>query len=475
MSRLFSHMASGTSTRLRIWLSVAAMGTGRVVMVAYNFFLVPILLSAWGINVYGEWVVLSAFASIAQLSNVGFLQASASEIIMRLTAGEHDEAARVISTTLISVCVLVVVVFAVAVIVLFNVDPTAAFGVKIIPAMDARLIVLLSLASVLLSFYTGPPASAIAAVAGAGVAQSTTTIVKAGELLLVIAVAWCGGGPVAVTAVLVLSALVSFGLLMLLMRRLVPWMKVSVRLFDLAILRRLLHPSLGQFLLYASVNVVAIQLPRIVLGQLAGGAGVAVFSISVTYARAARMLTSVLAPSFLVELTRAYSEGKFPLTRKFVETICALGGWLTAFAAVLMLVAAKFMFHLWTHGKIDADYTLIGVLEIAAVVGAYSEGYTYFLAGINRVWTISIAHLVVSVSAIALGILVFPVFAIQGFAAALFLPEIAMAIAGEFVSAKELQVSRWTLFWGSIQLPVRSLGGEARRAFTAIARVFSVP
>jgi len=63
-----------------------------------TIFFVPILLISWGIAVYGDWLVIMGFAMIANLSNGGLVQASVSEIILRVSAGERDEANRVFST-----------------------------------------------------------------------------------------------------------------------------------------------------------------------------------------------------------------------------------------------------------------------------------------------------------------------------------------------------------------------------------------
>lgn len=472
MSRLMSFLTGGSSPRRRIGLTVAATGLGRIVSVGYNFFLVPILLSSWGIQVYGEWIVLSALASMATLSNVGFIQASLSEMILRISAGEQEEARRVLSTTIVGLVALVIVVFGLGVVILNMADPQWLFAAKAIPVSDARVVVELSLAGVLLSFFPGALSAPISAARGAGITQAVMTIAKLGELVSIVVIALFHGGPVAVTAMPVLSAVLTSIAFVALIRHLVPWLTISVFQFRRETFRRLLHPSLGQFLLYASTNIVAIQLPRIVLGHLGGAAVVAVYSVAVTYTRAAKMLTGVLAQSFQVEITRAYGEAKYALTTKLVETICQIGGWLTALAVCGMLIFAGPLFQLWTRGKIPADFALIAILGVATVTSAYNEGFIYLLMGINRVWAIALGHFAASIVAIAAGTILYPELGVYGLAAALCLPELVLAVVGISDTAKALQTKRTALFRQSLQLPVKIVRHEAERAASVLFRPF---
>lgn len=470
MSRLISFLTGGESARRRIGVTVMATGLARLATVAYNIFLVPILLSAWGVQTYGEWIVLTALAAMASLSNVGFVSASLSEMILRVSAGEREEAARVLSTTLVGLVCLVAVVFALGTAFLMSVASGTFFGVRAVPLADARLIVDLSLASVLLGFFPGALSAPVSAVAGAGISQMVVMFAKLGEMAVIAALAFAGYGPVVVTAVPVASAILQSLTYVALTRRFAPWLPISPFLFDRKTFARLLHPSLGQFLLFASCNIIAIQMPRILLGHLAGAAGVALFSVAVTYTRAAKMLTSVVAQSFQVELTRAYGEGRYALTARLVETICQMGLWLTGAATLAGIVLAGPLFHVWTRGKLEADHLLIAILGITCIVNAYNDGFMYLLTGINRVWSIATGHLAASLVALTLGVALFPHTGLYGVAAALMLPDLTVAVVGISDTGRSLHADRRVFFRQSLRLPLDSMRAEAGRALALVAR-----
>jgi len=451
------------SLRTRIWTSIAAAAYSRVVTVAYNIVLVPVLLWAWGIHVYGEWIILTAFATFASLSNVGFVQASASEIVLRVAAGDREGAARVLATTTVSLGALVIAALTVSAGLLIAFDPCGFLGVSVITPANAKIIIMLALSSVTLAFFVTPLSAALGAVMGAGLSSAVSACVKTCEILLVVIVALAGGRPILVAAIMVVSVMVNIAIHSILIRKLLAWLRVKKPLFDTGTFRKLLRPSSAQFLLYASVNIIAIQLPRIVLGHIAGAPAVAFFSVAVTYSRATRAITGFAAQSLQVELSRAFAECRSALVAKLVEAVCQLSFWLTLLISILLLIGAKPLFAIWTHGRVPADIPLIALLAVGTIVGSFSDAFAFLLVGINRVWRLAVSHAVASVTGVVFGALMFPVFGMAAMAAGLGLPEFATAAIGLGVVSKVLETKPWPLLKQSLNFPISMLRRETER------------
>ena len=457
-----------SSVRGRLSVSLAATTLSRGVTVAYNLVLMPILLSAWGAQIYGEWVLLTAVAAMASLSNVGIAQASASEIVMRVSAGDREQAQRVLSTTVVSLELLVAVVIAASALNISMAGSGKALGVIDIPVAEARAVVVMAIATVLAGFFTAPLGAATSAILGAGIPQGIQTGVKICELIAVAVVVRLGGGPIAVAGVLVLSACSSAIALLITGHCVAPWLRISLRAFDTNTLGRLLHPSLGYFVLFASVNILAIQLPRIVLGHFAGAETVAAFAVSVTYVRAARALGGIVAQSSQVELSRGFSEGNVQSIVSMAERICQVSVWGTVAWAALLLGAAGPLFALFTAGRIPINYPLLVWLLAGTVVGAYSDTFQYFLAGINRVWPVAVTHCVATLGGIAAAMVALRWYGVQAMAAGLALPEIATAAAGLIATASIFSLRSRNYFLKTVKLPFgrewRDMTGGFRKA-----------
>ena len=61
---------------------------------------VPIFLRHWGIDLYGEWLLLNSVPSYFALSDVGFGSTAGNEMTMLMAAGRQDEALDVFQSVL---------------------------------------------------------------------------------------------------------------------------------------------------------------------------------------------------------------------------------------------------------------------------------------------------------------------------------------------------------------------------------------
>ena len=457
-----------SSTRTRIWFALSSSMLLRFLIITYNFFVVPILLINWGITIYGDWLVLTAFITIVNLSNVGFVQASVSEMILRVSSGEHQEANRVFSTTIVSLCALTLVALGLATMFCFGTDLIAILGVHDIDLESARVILLAGAVTVLLGFFNGPLSSALGAVKGAAVPTTLAAVGKCVELAAIVGVVLAGGTPFAVAIILVFSAAGVNLALWILLRRHLPWLRLSRPLFQRATFQRLLHPSLGQLIHYVTVNVMAIQVPRIVLEHLGGPATVAVYSVSVTYTRSLRAFVNIISQSLFMEFSRAYAEGRIAKAVSLVNIISRASVSISAIGGLALVTAASSVFAIWTHRQIPADLELIILLTTSALMGTYSNSLAILLANINRVWTLALTHVAATTAALMVGFATFPRHGANGMAASLIFPELATATACVYTMSQTLRVPvRWLLLQ-SLQPPIGLIWQESTNLRAAL-------
>src|SRR5258708_37060979 len=82
------------TVRGRLIRGFGATALGPVVTAIIQLGTVPLLLHAWGAAKYGDWLLLSAVPSYLTFSNMGFGDASGSDMTMRVAAGDRDGALR---------------------------------------------------------------------------------------------------------------------------------------------------------------------------------------------------------------------------------------------------------------------------------------------------------------------------------------------------------------------------------------------
>ncbi|MBK1833638.1 lipopolysaccharide biosynthesis protein [Roseibacillus ishigakijimensis] len=82
-----------------------AVALGKLILAIRQFLTVPLLISAWGAEKYGEWLVISAIPTFIQLSNVGIGTSAATSIAIRSTK-EDEKNAVTFTTSVFSILIV---------------------------------------------------------------------------------------------------------------------------------------------------------------------------------------------------------------------------------------------------------------------------------------------------------------------------------------------------------------------------------
>ena len=90
---LASH-PSGSGPAGRIARGLAANTGGVAVTVLIQLLTVPVLLAAWGVDVYGEWLVLSAIPTYVALSDLSFSSVAGNSMVMLVAQGRSADAVK---------------------------------------------------------------------------------------------------------------------------------------------------------------------------------------------------------------------------------------------------------------------------------------------------------------------------------------------------------------------------------------------
>lgn len=73
-----------TTVKQRILRGIGANALGLGVNVLVQLVSLPVFLAVWGVEKYGEWLVLSSLAAFLSMSDIGFALAAANEMTMRV-------------------------------------------------------------------------------------------------------------------------------------------------------------------------------------------------------------------------------------------------------------------------------------------------------------------------------------------------------------------------------------------------------
>lgn len=390
-----------TTVRQRILHGLGANAFGQLVTIIVQLAGVPILLHAWGVQLYGEWLILFAIPAYLSMTNLGFSQSAANDMTARVAREDRVGALAVFQ----SLGVLVYGLATVCLLLTASVVPWLPLAdwlnFQVMDTRTAQWVLWLLAAQVLAALPDGVTHAGFRSSGEYALHQGLQGIVRLLQFAGVWIAALAGGGPLAAAGVFMGVRAVATAVLAFLVVRRHSWLRYGRAMASAAELRRLLRPALANtaFPLAQALNIQGMV---VVVGALAGPAAVVVFSTLRTLTRLAMQMVMIVAKATEPELATAHGAGDRKLLhRLFVEALRS-GLWLALLAAAGLAMFGGRVLELWTDGRVAMNGALFGWLLASAVASVLWFGPLTVLKAANRHMRAAMVYVCASAFAVGL-------------------------------------------------------------------------
>lgn len=362
---------------------------------------VSVLIASWGLQRYGDWLLLSAIPTYLAFSDVGFTGAATNEMTMAAGRGDHERARVVfqaVSTALIAVLALLAIALPlIALLVplahLFNLSAMsepAAGGTFVALGFDALLTVYAGL------LYGG---FASGGYYGEGALLMALTMLAEFGTLAVIALTG-GDAPLGATG-MVLAQLAGTVAMYVWMRRRVPWLRLGRPAGMRAVLRPLLSPALAAGALPGAL-AVNIQGMVLVIGLGGSPGAAAVFATLRTMSRAVIQVVSSVQSVVAPEISRSFAAGDAALLRTIHRRGCQIAVWMSAAMVAGLAMLGGPILHIWTSGKVATSGLLLYLFLTATVIDSLWYTSLAVLYATNRHQRVAVYYTLASLLSLPL-------------------------------------------------------------------------
>lgn len=367
----------------RLLFGAGANAYGQAVTLLIQFGSVPLLLSAWGAQTFGLWLVISAIPSYLALADFGFSSAAANDMTLATARGAHEQARGAFQSVLaLNALVSLGLVAIVSAIVLLVPDrflpQTALIG-----GAEVRLVWILQTLQVAATLSCGAFGGGFQSSGRYALGILLASSARLLESLALVAGAFLfhGFAPAAALMLAVrLAALVGMAALLL---RAAPWLSLGFHHASLADIRRLMSPALAVTALPAAF-AVSLQGFVLVIGATLSLDAVAVFSTARTLTRSVIQAGNVVNSAIMPEVTRAFGAHDVPRLRRLIRLNLISVVCLNACALATIAMFGSGIVAAWTRGRIAPDPVLItGLAAVAALHSLWLSQANLILA-VNR-------------------------------------------------------------------------------------------
>lgn len=422
--------------RGRVFRGVLAMGYGKGVVALSQLAMVPALATAWGLPLYGQWLLLATVPIFLAAGDFGFGSAAGNRLIGEVARGDCDDARRTFQSAqaVVLCCSAIILAVVLAICELLPDHFLAVSGGMNAPQARAVLIVLCVYGVV--AMQSNLFMAAMRAEGAFALSTSFEATVQLIEGVAVIGVALSGGTPLeAALAYLTVRGLGVAGHIMLALSR-ASWLKLGFGAARRTLMSELLRPALAAMMLPLG-QAGYLQGTALAVGAAAGAAAVPIFTSLRTLSRVGlQFLMSVTMP-ILPEFTAEHARGNRLWLAKVTGAMTTFNALVGATAGLTLVLVGDPLLGWWTKGAIVAPQAMISFTAAALVAGTIWNPLAYLLLAVNRHESFTYVFLVGALVALALTYVLVRHLGVTGAAAANLLFDLAMSACG-FIMMRRL-------------------------------------
>jgi len=361
--------STNSSLRARLLQGLGAQGFGQAVQFVIRLSEVPLLLSFWGTQLYGEWLMLSAIPVYLSMSDGGFATAACRDMTMRAGAGDRKGALVMFQSTWVLLLAISAVTGVLVFLCVTFLPLRDWFDFTAMTEAQMRVVLLLLAGHVLIGFQGGLLNGGFWVAGRYPLGMTFVAIIQLLEFAGLAAAVALGGGPVEAAIAYMVCRLIGTIVMWLGQRRVSIWLKHGLMHASLAELKHLTAPAFAS-LAFPLGNALNIQGIRLVVGFVLGPAVVAVFVPLRTMSNLALQPRAVINSLIEPELGLAFGAGDFSLFRRFFAKSCRLSFWGCLVGALLVGSLGGWVLPVWTGGKIAMHWPAFILLLAAVPVNA---------------------------------------------------------------------------------------------------------
>jgi O-antigen/teichoic acid export membrane protein len=372
-----------SSTKRRLALGFLSNWISKLAGIIVQLVQVPVFLHFWGVPLYGEWMIVTAVPTYLQISNFGFGSVAGNEMAMMTARGDREGALRTFQSCwwlITIICTTGILLLGIAVYLL----PAGRYlRLHAIGDTDTKWILFYLGCAILLAQLESLLQSAYRCVGrypyGAFL-KSMFSLTAYGLMLVPVAL----GAGARVTALVFAIANVFFtGLMCVLVRRDIPWIRFGFRHASFAEIRRLTNPAFA-FMAFPIGNALNLQGTLMAVGYALGPTSVVIFGTARTVSRVAFQIVQMVNNTFWPEISAAFGSNDIGLTRTLHRRCCQMALGVSLATVTAMMTLGPWFLNRWTGGHVPPSRGLLAVLLVVAIANALWSTSSTLLAAINR-------------------------------------------------------------------------------------------
>lgn len=331
----------------------------QLVSLIYLVLTVPLFLSFWSINLYGEWLVLSALPSYIALSNMGLMNVAQNKMTIAMSKGDLECAKTNLHTVwsaqlLISICIALLVFLLVN-----QLDLVGLLKLKVISEFEAKLVLCYLSIFALLNLQVGIFGGIYRAV---GRNARGVVVINSIRLLSIISVAiflFIGTKSVIdISVVMTLSYTLGIFFVYYDSAKVAQNLRPGIKSFEIKNLKESIVLGVA-FMSYPVGRAITNQGMLLFTNAYIGSASVVILTSLRSLVNIAFQVSNMIHLSTWPEYSRLHGEGNLLGLKKLFKLSTSIGFLFGLSCTVILLIIGPTILEFWTRGTVLVQRELL--------------------------------------------------------------------------------------------------------------------
>ena len=414
---------------------------------------IPLFIKYWGIDIYGDWLILITIPAYLSISDFGFTTISGNLMAMEVARNQRKNALVTFQSTIFLLLIISIIILFITYIfnniTLFNI-----LNVNNINSDYIEKIIYILALYVVINLQNGLIGAALRSGGFNVTSIWIANISRLCEFTISIIALIMGGDPFVVAEVYLIVRIFTFISSLILLKMNMPWIKYGIRFLSIKQIKLMIKPSLF-FMAFPLSNAIKNQGMISIVGINLGSAMVVGFIAMRTLINGVQQIMGVINGAIWPEFSKSHGSGDTLKTKNLHRLVCGLSFWLSAIAIIFIALFGHGIINIWTNNKIEFDPFFFYTMLLVTIINTIWNTSVVYLASINKHIDISFNLLLTSIISLFIAYATINKFGLLSIPVSMILCELYMSYLVIKKSLKYTGDNMHDYFESILYLPIR--------------------
>ncbi len=372
---------------------------GQILLIVTQFLTVPFYIEAWGVELYGEWLVINTLQVYFGLFDFGLMSVAANDIAMKFGGNEKKEALGTYQTAWVFIA-LISCITILAGIIISTSKVGWFFNLELIQGYEFVILTQLFVATTILQFMIGMSLIGMRCTGNNPTSIWITNVFSSIQLIVIVLSLRYEVTCVSMAIELAIIKLLNLLFLLYILNKLEPWLYIGVAEYKFSTLKKMFRPSI-YFMGFPLSNALRNQGVMSMISMQLGPASVASYYVMRTLINSTQQFLNAVNSSAWTEISIEYGCRNIRTLKAIYRMMMTVAITIAVIASICLALFGEAFISYWTRGLSDFNGGFFNVMIVAGLFTSIWYSGSVLLSATSKHEKMSLFCLIISILSLA--------------------------------------------------------------------------